>query len=900
MFSNLRYRLRALFRRNSMEAELDAELRAHVEQQAEKYVQAGMSPEEAARRVRLEFGGIEQVKEEVRASWGVRLVSELGQDVRYGVRALRRDRKFTLFAIVSLGFAIGLNTAVFSFVDSVLLRPFPFKDPSRLALIWGTRSVDVRRGMSGELVKVWRERSGTLENIAAFQINPFPFALDPDRSDVVQGAMVGPRTFSVLGVQPLLGRTFSEAQESSNAGETVILSYGLWQAHFAGSPRVIGKIISLNGHPYTVIGVMPRGFLFPDQWAHLWVPLTSSSGVSDQVQAVARLRPGMNIKRVQAELDTLQKEDLERSAEGPPIPPPGVFPLYQVVVGPYESALALLLGATGLLVLIGCANVSNLQMARGVGRASELAVRSSLGASRGRIIRLLLVESAILSLAAGAVGVACTWAAVPLFVGLRLTDIPRFGSASVNLHVLAFALVISVAASLASGLIPALRASRSPINSALQAGSQSTAPRRVGELRNLLVAVEVAIALVLLNGSSLLTDSFLRMVHADWGFNPAHVLVVEAPLSSSRPADVSAARIQYVNDVLERLSTIPGVTSDAAAYGVPILYGYWSTQFAVRDRMESWGADTWFVSPGYFRTLGIPVLRGRAFGRGDSEHGPPSVIVNKAFADKLWPGRDPIGRDIQPLKLKKSLAERRAKDPRGALPPEILARADSWEPDGGPREVVGEVGDVREFSLNLVPRPDLYVDYTQATRLCCGEKFVLRVSGNPREIIPSVRSAVLTVDPHVTNLKVSALSELVNASIGGRGSSKLLLVISMLFGGLSFLLTFTGIYGVVSFAVAQRTREIGVRVALGAQRAHIFAMVIGQALRPVILGLLLGLAGAIATSGLLERFLFGVRPTDPSMLLVVGFSLAAAAGTACLPPVFRALRINPSDALRYE
>lgn len=820
-------------------------------------------------------------------------------DIRYGVRALCRDRKFTLFAIVSLGLAIGLNTAVFSFVDAVLLRPFPYRDPSSLVLVWGTRSLEVRRGMSTALVKVWRERNETLEDIATFQINPFPFALGPDQSDVVKGAMVGPRAFSVLGVQPLFGRTFSEVQESRNAGETVILSYGLWQAQFEGSPRVVGKIISLNGHPYTVIGIMPRDFFFPDQWARLWVPLTSSSRISNSVQAVARLRPGMDIRRVQVELDTLQKEDLERSAEGSPIPPPGVFPLYQVVVGPYESALALLLGATGLLVLIGCANVSNLQMARGVGRASELAVRSSLGASRWRIIRLLLVESAILSLAAGAVGVVCTWAAVPLFVGLRLTDIPRFGSASVNLHVLAFALVISVVASLASGLLPALQASWSPINSALQAGSQSTAPRRVGELRTLLVAVEVAIALILLNGSSLLTDSFLRMVHADWGFNPAHVLVVEAPLSTG-VVHVSTAQIQYVNQVLERLSTIPGVTSYGAGYGVPILSGYWSTQFAVLDRMVNWGADTWFVSPGYFRTLGIPVLRGRAFDSGDNENESPSVIVNKAFADKLWPGRDPIGRYIQPLKLKKALAEQRARDPRLALPPEILYRPDSWEPDGAPRKVVGEVGNVRAFSLNLVPRPDLYVDYTQATRLCCGEKFVVRVSGDPRKMISSVSSVVFAVEHHKTNLKVSVLSELVNASVGGRGSNKLLLIISALFGGLSLLLTFTGIYGVVSFAVAQRTREIGVRVALGAQRAHIIAMVIGQASRPVLLGLLLGVAGAIATSGLLKRFLFGVRPTDFMMLLVVGISLAVAAGTACLPPVFRALRINPSDALRYE
>jgi putative ABC transport system permease protein len=416
----------------------------------------------------------------------------------------------------------------------------------------------------------------------------------------------------------------------------------------------------------------------------------------------------------------------------------------------------------------------------------------------------------------------------------------------------------------------------------------------------LLVAVEVAIALVLLSGASLLTNSFLRMVHADWGFNPAHVLVLEAPLSSNRPADISAARIQYVNNVLERISRIPGVISYAAGYGVPILYGYWSTQFAVSGHVTSWGADTWFVSPGYFRTLGVPVLRGRTFKRADNEHGLPSVIVNKSFADKLWPGRDPIGRYIQPLKLKKALAAQRARDPRRALPPEILAQADSWEPDGAPRKVVGEVGDIRAFSLNLVPRPNLYIDYTQATRLCCGEKFVVRVSGNPGKMIPPVRSAILAVDPHVANLKASVLGELVNASIGGRGSNKLLLVISLFFGGLSFLLTLTGIYGVVSFAVAQRTREIGVRVALGARRAHIVSMVIGQVLGPVIFGLLLGLAGVVATSSLLERFLFGVKATDPLMLLVVGLSIVIAAGMACLPPVFRALRISPSDALRYE
>jgi putative ABC transport system permease protein len=820
-------------------------------------------------------------------------------DVRYAFRALFRNRRFTLAALTSLALGIGLNTALFSVVNAVLLRPFPYADPGRLVIIWGTKSFDVRRGMTREEFEELRKSSGVFQDVAEFQINPVSFALGSDQTDVVRGAVVGSRAFPVLGVQPVLGRGFLEAPEDQGDANAVILSYGLWRARFGGNHGILGQAIDMNGAPYTVVGVMPPEFFFPDESVQLWVPLTRATGLLDQVQAIARFRRGATIGWAQAELDTLGKAHLERRSVASPAPLPGVFPLRRVVVGRYEAALAALLAATGLLVLIGCANVSNLLLARGVGRERELGVRTSLGASRGRLLQLILVENTLLSLVAGAAGLGCAWWGVRLLRGLRLTDLPRFGSATVDTQVLLFALGVSLAAGLVSGVVPGWKATQAAMPSALQPGGSCTSPRREGELRNLLVTIEVALALILVAGAGILISSFSRLARSDWGFKPEKLLLVRAPLPRSL-AEIPGRRVEYGNQVLGRLSRVPGVTSCAMTYGVPIWYGYRSATFALGGRMVNWTADLWDVGPNYFRTMETPVLRGREFDKGDNELAAPRVVVNKAFAEKLWPGKDPIGRYIQMLKLKKDLEDQARRDPRNALPREILERPGSWEPDGAPREVVGEVGNVRAFGLDLVPGPDVYVDYRQERFLCCAEDFVVRTSSDPRKFASVVKGEILAVESNVTRVEVAGMSDLVNQSIGGRGSNKLLLVISTLFGSLSLFLAAVGIYGVVSFSVAQRTRELGIRRALGAGEVGIIVMVIGQIMRPLLFGLILGLGGVFGVAGVLKGLLFGITPTDPLMLAGTCILLVAAAAMACAVPTLRALRVSPSDALRYE
>jgi len=820
-------------------------------------------------------------------------------DIRHAVRALIRNRRLTIAVVLSLGFGIGMNVAVFSIVDAVLLRPFPYLDPGRLAVVWGTKSFDVRRGLNGEYVDSWRKESHVFSDMGVFQINPLPFAVGSNQSDIFEGALVDSRIFNVLGARAFRGRTFSDSPEEWEKSNEVVVSYGFWQAHFGGDVGVIGRTIELNREPYTVIGIMPRTFFFPDQSVELWVPLSKSSALFEQAQVLARLRPGATIKQAEVELDTLSKEVSQSDKGSSPELKPGVFSLYSVVVGKYTTALETLLAAVTLLLLIACANVSNLVLARGVGREREFAVRLSLGASRWRILRLVLVENSLLSLGAGAFGTGCAWWGVLSLRGLRLTDIPRFESAGIDLHVLLFALGISSVAGLLSGIIPGWKAARMQIMTPLQSGGVSTRSRTEGQLRDLLVTIEVALALVLLVGAGLLVNSFVRLTHADWGFNPEKLLLIVAPLPRAL-AQIPGQRVEYGNKVLDRLSTVPGVTSCAMAYGVPIDYGYTSERFALDGRMVNWDAETWVVSKTYFRTMGIPVLRGREFDRRDEDLSPRSLIVSQNFAERLWPGKSPIGRYVQLLKLKKDLEQRAIKDPRNALPIGIMESPASWQADGAPRQVVGEVGNVRMFGLDIVPEPDIYIDYSQASSLVGAEMFVIRTSMDPNKLISTVKDDIVTAANGVTIGQVAAFSDLMSQSIGGRGSNKLLLVISTLFGSLSLLLATIGVYGVVSFGVAQRTREIGVRRALGAQEVHIVFMVIRQAIRPVILGIFFGLTGTFAVVGMLRGFLFGVTPTDPLTIAGVSALLVGSACGACVVPTMRALRVSTSEALRYE
>jgi putative ABC transport system permease protein len=822
-------------------------------------------------------------------------------DLRYALRALARNRSFTIAAVLSLGLGIGLNTAVFGFTNAVLLRPFPYRDADRLVAIWGTKSFDVRRGMNGEDVENWRLRSDAFVDVAVFQINSFPFSPGDSATETIQGALIGTRVLPLLGAPALLGRTFSEIDEEPGGDKRVMLSYGFWQSHFGADVGVVGKSIQLNGELYSIIGVMPRGFFFPDQHMQIWVPLTRAMPMFKQVQGLARLRPGVTLGEAQTEIDTISRSMQATVGDGIKVYP-GVFPLHIVVIGKYRAALWTLLGAVTLLLLIACANMSQLLLARAVGRERELAVRASLGATPVSILRLLLLESILLSLIAGAFGILCARWGVLLLRSLRLVDIPRIEFVSLDSRVLLFALVLSLATGARSGILPAWNSARPNLLSALQLGGTSTNSPSHSQLRDLLVTIEVGLALVLLVGAGLLINSFVRLSHADWGFSPDHVLLVEVRVPGPI-VQVPSRQVEITNEVLERLSKVPGVSCAAMAIGVPIKYAWRPTQIAIDGRFVSadWTAATWIVSAGYFQTMRIPVLRGREFSQRDDELAPRAVLVSKNLAEKLWPGKNPAGKLIQILKLKKDIQDRLRKSGTNLLDQNTWRSEASWQPNGSAWEVIGEVDNVRAFGLDTNPDPALYVNYRQEGTL--GEpveRFVVRTSTDPLRVAPAVKDQILTAEKELRIDDIKTMSDLVSQSIGGRGSNKLLLVVSTLFGSLSLLLAASGIYGVVSFVVAQRLREIGIRGALGARPPNILCMIMIKGMRPVLLGLSFGLVGSFALSRLLKGLLFGVTTTDPLTFVGISFSLVVVACAACLMPALRALRVDPSETLRYE
>jgi putative ABC transport system permease protein len=824
------------------------------------------------------------------------------RDFRSGIRAVLKNRRFAIAFLIPLAAGIGLTTAVFSFTDAVLLRPFPYATPDRIVLIWGTKSVDVRRGISGEEIENWRKQNTAFEDISAFQINPLPFSDGDDPTRTVQGAVIGTNAFSVLGVRPLLGRTFSE-QENDGGGERhVLLSYGLWQSRFGGDASIVGKFIHLNGELYDVVGVMPASFFFPDEFIQLWVPLNRSSPAFGQVQAVARLRSGTTVSAAQAELDAIGLRIGRRSSVATGEIQPGVFSLYRIVVGDYQAALWTLLAAVSLLLLLACANASNLLLVRGFAREKEFAIRVALGSPPSKILRLLLLEAFILSLVAGALGVASAHYLLVFMRTLDVAQIPRFGRAHIDSRVLLFALGISLASAVISGILPARRSAHPNLNAVLQLGGVSTPPRSQGQMRELLVAVEVALAVMLMVGAGLLVNSFLRLTRAKWGFEPDHVLLVETEFPSHAQA-TSEQRTETLDEIGARLSKLPIVRSSAVAFGIPVRYYWQPTHLAVDGRFVTtdWVAGTWTVGSGYFETMGIRLLRGREFGQHDNRLSKRVIVLSRDLAERLWPGQSPIGKLIQILKLKAEILDRFRTNHTVLADLDTWKSEKSWEADGAPWEVVGEVENVRMFGLDADTDTyaPLYMNYAQANgQTPPSYKVLVRTSIEPLQAVSAIRDQISDVDPQSKITYVNTMSSIVSQSIGGRSSKELMLVISLLFGTLSWFLAIAGIYGVVSFVTAQRTREIGIRRTLGGQTLQIFRMLLFDGMRPVLGGLALGLVGAFAITRLLSELLFGISPTDPATFVGMSILLLIAGLLACTVPAIRAVQMDPSETLR--
>jgi putative ABC transport system permease protein len=764
-------------------------------------------------------------------------------------------------------------------------------------------------------------RSGNhvFRGISAFIGTYTRFKFGGDDSSAVNAAYVDPGIFSVLRVRPLRGRAFLPGEDQPGHDKVAVLTYGLWASRYASNPEILGRTMRLDGEPYMVVGVMPPEFFFPDHDCQLWLPLSLSKwdklavrGLA-LVHAVGRLKGGATLAQAQADVDTITRrlqsaypaEDKDLSI--------GLFSLYRIVVGKYYAALWTLLAAVGFVLLIACANVANLLLARAVEREKELAVRAALGASRLDILGRLLTESVMLALMGGAGGGLLAYWGIRFVRGLGLTDIPRIGTTDLNLRVLAFTLATSLLTVLVFGLGPAILASRANLSEPLARGGTTSRGAGRGELRDLLVVGEVGLALVLLIGAGLLVNSFTRLVRSDWGFRPHNLLEVSVELPGSTTSSRSR-QMEYGEQVLSRLKVLPSVESAAMSTCVPVDggSGWMPTGLAVDGRLVSKGWETytagaWVVGPGYFRTLGVPVLRGREFTDQDDRAGPPVVVISKALADKFWRGVDPVGRQLQLAHL--HLRDREGREVERAGKPfrpdhlteECPTCKLEYEVDPGPPlVVVGVVGDVRMFGLDAEVPPALYLSVTRYQYELGGIKFVLRTGGDPFKLATAVRGQIMDVDREAGIKQLTTMEELVRRSIGGRGSSKILLLISIMFGSLGLLLATGGVYGVLSYAVSQRTQEFGVRMALGAARGDIVWLVIGHGSRLIVSGTALGLAGAWALTRLLSNFLFGVKPTDPATFALVALLLGAAALLACVVPTRRATQADPAWSLRYE
>jgi len=893
MLSDFRFRARALFRRTAVDAELDDELRAHLDHQIRKHEQAGVPPDEAARLARLEFGGLDQIKAECRDARGVGLFESIAHDLRYAARVLRKDRSFTIIAVVTLALGIGASTTVFSVVNAVLLKPLPYASaerivmPSRLpppsinvgfdVIPWGRRDF-----------LTFAEQSRTFEHIGAFLGASYNLTGtgDPARID---GARVSAGFFPSIGVAPQLGRTFADDVDQPGRALEVVLSDRLWRDRFGSDPAVIGRAIDLNGLPHTIVGVMPAGFTFPrsagmpavftlPRDSELWVPLALPRGSvvrgePSELAVIGRLSPGATIDRAQAELDLFASQMDHDFPQAKGWFRSRVTPLTQQLAGETRRPLLLLLGAVGALLLIACANVANLLLARSMTRARELTLRAALGAARARLVRQLTTEHLLLATLGGAAGIALAHFGIVMVKAVGPHNVPRLVEARLDATVLVFSIVISFACGLAFGVAPAWTAAREDLVSSLkEAGHRSAGSARASRTRGVLLVAEVALALVLVIASGLLVRTFVHLANADAGFTPDRALTFELTLPAPMYADL--ARIVGVyRAALQRLREIPGVESAGIGETVPMDGAGESTGLRIPDRPAAGDpappfANYTIVSPGYFAAVGTPLLHGRAFLDSDTADSMPVAIVNAAMAKKYWPGQDVLGKQV-------------------GVPINAFNMT-----------IVGVAADVKHLSVREEPGPEIYVPYTQKPwPSMLTMHVVVRTRTDPASMTAAVRRAIRAVDPQLPLASVATLYTIVDNAMA---QSRFSVTLVTGFGALSLLLACVGLYGAVSYSVATRTREIGVRLALGAQKRRVFALVLGQCVRITTLGIAAGLAIAAIALLMIAGFLYGVNSTDPATFASLSLLLLVVALLACYVPARRAMRVDPLIAMRAE
>ena len=882
MLKDFWLRVRALFRRKTVEAELDDELRFHLENEIEKYAQSGMRPEEARRRAQIELGGVEQVKEDCRDARGIGLLEDAWRDIRYGARMLRKSPGFTIVAVLTLALGIGANTAMFSVIDAVLLQPLPYAHPGQLVSVQQQASRGMNSFVSYPNFVDWLSQNHVFSSMAAYVETDF--TLTGSRYAVqLPGEIVTWNTFRLLGVRPALGPGFL-SQEVQAGSQEVMLSHRLWQSRFGSNPNIVGHVVALSGKSYTICGVMPSGFQFPlsAQPAELWTaiatdaagnnPMTAQRG-ADVFRVIARLKPGVTTAQAAADMGVVSRRmAMEHPAADGHLKGVLIQSELQQVVGNVQLALLILLGAVGFVLLIACANVASLQLNRGAARGKEIAVRSALGAGRRRLVRQLLTEGFLLSFCGMGLGLFVADLGTRILIRLSPITIPRASHAGLDGHVLLFTAALALMTAVIFGALPGLQLSKANFAEALKEGGHSSSDAsRHRRLRNGLVIGETAAAFSLLAGAGLLILSYTTLQKTDPGFNPHQLLTFTFELPVTRHA--RSANIRFDTQLLAKLRQTPGVRSASAVFPLPET-DHWGLRFEIEGRPVPPAiqpvAGFVMAAPGYFQTMGIPILEGRGFTEADDAKAPPVVVVSQAFARRYFPNENPVGKRIRPA--------------AGA------GRPFPW------REIVGVVGNVRDRGLAHTPGPVFYAPYNQLP-LSLAVNFVVRTQGNPRGLVSLARSDMASMNPHIPLYHIETMEQYLASSAAQARFNAVLLGI---FAALALLLASVGLYGVISYSVAQRTHEIGIRMAVGAGRNDVLRMVIGQGLKLAVIGAAVGIAGALALTRLLASMLYGVNPTDLATYVAVSLILIAVALVACYIPARRAMRVDPMLALRHE
>ena len=884
MLNKLRLRLRALFFKSKMEDELEAELQFHLEREIEENIIRGMTPEEARYAAIRSFGGVERVKEESRDERGIRLLEELWQDLRFGARLLRKNPGFTLVAIFTLALGIGANTAIFTVVDATLLRGLPYKDSDRLVQVWESRRIGEIKRLDASYPDYldWGQATEVIDGISGYTGWDGSFTLtgraEPER---IEGARVTASFFSVLGVTPILGRAFLPDEERPQAEGTVILSYGLWQRRFGADPNIVGQRLTLDGGGYTVLGVLPRSFQFaPMGKAQLWVPLRPTPGQLNRrymhwLDVIARLKPGVSMAQAQARMNEIgariERENLD-SHTGAGLT---LVPLHEQIVGSLSSLLLVLLVAVGFVLLIACANVANLLLLRAAARRQEIGIRLALGATRGRLARQLLSESLLLALVGGVLGLAsAAWGVKLLLAAIptaQLDSMPYLQGLTLDSRVFCFTGALSLLTGIVFGVAPAWQSAKFGLRNALKDSGRGAAGPARHRLRSLLVVTEIALALALLVGAGLLNKSALRLLDVKLGFQPERLLTMRLELPSSRYATDERARA-FHQQLLPRVAALPGVVGVASVNWLP-LHGGPGDLLRVEGKQppppgEAPKTTTHVVSSDYFRTMGITLLKGRSFTDDDNQAVPKALVINSALAKKLFGQEEPIGRRI------------------------IF---EGGEPK--PVEVVGvvddeRVGELDEEAVAVAYRPYLQEPWTKLN-------LVIRTAGDSDNVVNAVRGEVQALDPNLALYSVATMKQLIDErpAIFLRRYPALLL---SLFAVLALILAAVGVYGVISYSVNERTHEIGIRMALGAERRDVLKLIVGQGMALTLCGVSGGLITALALTRLMRSLLFDVNATDPQTFITVSALITVAALLACYFPARRATKVDPMAALRRE